>query len=127
MAIYYSFSAGPNIAVFSLIGEITIEPTRPIVMNYCGGIIWFFSWFVGFVVPYMEVSIEFTCRQPSFHNNSVYNDSHVCRFRNYAKMRKCILITASSINDNRRMTLACAIFIILYCTAFYSYLYRFAR
>ena len=47
---------GINVALWTLLGDLTIEPTRPTALACASAVMWIFAWFSGFIPPYMQVT-----------------------------------------------------------------------
>jgi len=48
---------GINVALWTLFGDLTIEPTRPTALTCASAVMWIFAWFSGFIPPYLQVTI----------------------------------------------------------------------
>nr|XP_002131186.1 solute carrier family 2, facilitated glucose transporter member 1 [Ciona intestinalis] len=49
-----AWSGGSNLAVFALVGKLTVEPTRATAYGYASMLLWTLSWFGTFIPPYLQ-------------------------------------------------------------------------
>uniref|UniRef100_F6UQH1 Major facilitator superfamily (MFS) profile domain-containing protein n=2 Tax=Ciona intestinalis TaxID=7719 RepID=F6UQH1_CIOIN len=58
VAIYMcAWSGGSNLAVFALVGKLTVEPTRATVYGYGSMLLWTLAWFSSFIPPYLQIGL----------------------------------------------------------------------
>ncbi|XP_078483270.1 solute carrier family 2, facilitated glucose transporter member 1-like isoform X3 [Ciona intestinalis] len=58
IAIYMcAWSGGSNLAVFALVGKLTVEPTRATAYGYGSMLLWTFAWFSSFIPPYLQIGL----------------------------------------------------------------------
>ncbi|XP_078483271.1 solute carrier family 2, facilitated glucose transporter member 5-like isoform X4 [Ciona intestinalis] len=58
VAIYMcAWSGGSNLAVFALVGKLTVEPTRATAYGYGSMLLWTLAWFSSFIPPYLQIGL----------------------------------------------------------------------